>query len=524
MKRTLLFGGLLAMTVSCGPVTPQQADNVKSWAESGPYFGQTAPWGEAEIFMPELVTTHGRNGNISFLDDGRFCVFTSDESGTRFTVLEDDGWSTPRPVPWGRRQGLNDYTLGGDGRTFYWISPKPTDDADTREDFNIWKASWDAGAWTEPSPLPAPANHPDYNEIYPTATADGSVYYFCTDRPDSLHADIYVNRVENGEYSATERLPWPVNTDYIEFDFIVAPDNRYLIFASDRPGGFGQSDSYISFRRANGSWSHPINMGPAINSFGNEMRSFVAHDGSAYFFGSTRETAVPKGEVFVSEAALRYGDNDVYWIDGSIIDELRASASTTTCAAEIINRALLDGGTKAAVAALDELLRIDSGNHHFSLYELLNISQELIDDGRQDEAEIFVAALEDRFDRFRVRHGWAQILANHGQLDRALELLDDLSASGAAIDLPATLDFIYYDLAARNRSEDALRVLQAKIDRFPEIYHSYCRLAELHEQRGEIEEAIAACEQAIALNPDFRDAPALMDRLGSNRRTDHSAT
>lgn len=115
--------------------------------------------------------------------------------------------------------------------------------------------------------MPAAVNHPEYNEIYPTTTADGSIYYFCTDRPDSLHADIYVNRREDGEYSATERLSWPVNTDYIEFDFIVAPDDSYLLFASDRPGGYGQSDSYICFHRDDGSWTHPVNMGSSVNSY-----------------------------------------------------------------------------------------------------------------------------------------------------------------------------------------------------------------------------------------------------------------
>ena len=143
---------------------------------------------------------------------------------------------------------------------------------------------------------------------------------------------------------ATERLPWPINSEYGEFDFIVAPDDSYLIFASDRPGGYGQDDNYICFRRDDGRWTHPVNMGTRVNSYGNEMRSFVSHDQKAFFFGSTRRAVVPKGEVFESEAAVKYGDNDVYWIDGSIISELKETMFAKTCAAELVRQELLENG------------------------------------------------------------------------------------------------------------------------------------------------------------------------------------
>lgn len=473
--------------------------------------------------MPGLISTHGRNGNISFLDDGHLCVFTTDETGTRFTHLKDGHWTTPQQVPWGFTRGIDDYTLGGDGKTFYWQSGKLTDQNDTVKDINIWKSEWTGVEWKTPTPLPGTVNHPEFDEIYPTATADGSVYYFCSNRPDSRGADIYFNRCEKGEYSATERLPWPINSEYNELDFIVAPDDRYLIFASNRPGGYGQCDNYICFRREDGSWTHPINMGDRVNSYGNEMRSFVSHDGRYFFFGSTREAAAPKGDRFVSELATRYGDNDVYWIDASILSKLRDTMRMKQCAAKRIREELHDNGTQSAIARLRELLASGQEHYYFSLFELLDICEHLIKDGNAEDAATFYIALLDAFDAFRVQHGYALILAKHGDVEEAVSLLEKLEDAGDAIDLATTLDFLYYDLKRKGETEDAIYVMQRKIERFPDSYFAYCYLATLYERLGDTEKAIAACEKAIALNRDFSDAKEILERLISAIPSDRAS-
>ncbi len=516
MKTWHLISFAMFFELTCRPAPPQESLVPDFQAFSGPYFGQKLPRDEAQLFMPGTISTLGRNGNITFLDDGKFCVFTSDETGTRFTYLEDGRWSNPQPVPWGRKRGLNDYTLGGDGKTFYWQSTDPTDEKDTTRDVNLWKSERNGLRWTDAAPLPEVVNHPEFNEIYPTATADGSIYYFCSNRPDARRTDIYVNRADNGEYLATERLPWPINSDYGEFDFIVAPDDSYLIFSSDRPGGYGQDDNYICFRRDDGCWTHPVNMGSRVNSYGNEMRSFVTHDQKAFFFGSTRRATVPKGEVFESEAAVKYGDNDVYWIDGSIISELKEMMLAKTCAAEIVRQELEDKGLPSAIAKLEELHEAGEERFVFSLFELLDICESLLEEEKLDDAEAFYLALRETFDPFRIQHGYAQILSNHGQLERALSLLDELGNADETIDLPVTLVYLYYDLKARGNVEDAIRILQAIVEKFPDVYHPYCHLATLYESKGDFDRAKDACEKAIELNPDFTEARLILEKLSEN--------
>jgi tetratricopeptide (TPR) repeat protein len=256
-------------------------------------------------------------------------------------------------------------------------------------------------------------------------------------------------------------------------------------------------------------------MGDQVNSYGSEFRSFVTHDGRYFFFGSTRNAAVPKGEMFLAEAATKYGDNDVYWVDASLISELEETALTKSDGAEIVRQELQSRGLQAAIDKLQELHAVGEELYTFSLFELLDLCSRLLDEGRAKDAGAFYTVLGETFDTFRVQNGYAMILANHGQLEQALSLLEDLENAGEAIDLPASLDYLYYDLKARGHMEDAIRALRAKIERFPDSYHAYCYLAEMYASRGEVDKAKAACETVIKVNPGFKEARELLKKLAS---------
>jgi Tol biopolymer transport system component len=101
-------------------------------------------------------------------------------------------------------------------------------------------------------------------------------------------------------------LDAPINTEHNEHDPFIAPDGSYLIFTSDRLGGFGSADLYICFRRNDDSWSQPKNMGPTINSNEYDYCAILSPDEKYFFFSSSRS-----------------GNGDVYWVDAKIIEKLK---------------------------------------------------------------------------------------------------------------------------------------------------------------------------------------------------------
>lgn len=63
----------------------------------------------------------------------------------------------------------------------------------------------------------------------------------------------------------------------------------FLIFSSARPGGFGKTDLYISFKNKDGSWDEVKNMGEEINSPSSDFTPGLSPDGRYFFFSSARD-------------------------------------------------------------------------------------------------------------------------------------------------------------------------------------------------------------------------------------------
>jgi tetratricopeptide (TPR) repeat protein len=85
------------------------------------------------------------------------------------------------------------------------------------------------------------------------------------------------------QWTNSTLLPF-VRKEYSNTQPSVSEDGMTLYFSSNMPGGFGGADIYISKIR-NGTWSDPVNMGPAVNTPGDEMFPFILHD-TVLFFSS----------------------------------------------------------------------------------------------------------------------------------------------------------------------------------------------------------------------------------------------
>ena len=135
--------------------------------------------------------------------------------------------------------------------------------------------------------------------------------YFGSERDGSrLKADIYYSKPENDTYREAVKLPSTINTEYNDCDPLIAPDESYLIFHSDRPGGYGDHDLYIAFRLGDNTWSEPVNMGGDINTGGWEMGPSFSTDGRYLFY--TRRKSWDTSE-----------PSKIYWVDIAIIEKFK---------------------------------------------------------------------------------------------------------------------------------------------------------------------------------------------------------
>lgn len=125
----------------------------------------------------------------------------------------------------------------------------------------------------------------DSTEYYVSVAASGNIY-FASYREGQL--DLFVSKKKNGGYETPVNLGPVVNSPGNEHDPLIAPDESFLIFNSDRPGGFGEADLYIS-RSKDGKWQTPVNMGRGINTGTYEYCPYLTPDGKYLFYSSESE-------------------------------------------------------------------------------------------------------------------------------------------------------------------------------------------------------------------------------------------
>lgn len=112
--------------------------------------------------------------------------------------------------------------------------------------------------------------------------------------------DIYFSELDGFEWSEPLPIPGNINTSGQESSASFSPDERTIYFTSDRKGGFGGSDIYKATRDARGRWTNIENLGPVINTEGDEYGVYMHPDGKTLYFSSNRHTTMGGFDVFYS--------------------------------------------------------------------------------------------------------------------------------------------------------------------------------------------------------------------------------
>lgn len=111
--------------------------------------------------------------------------------------------------------------------------------------------------------------------------------------------DIYISYYTPDGWSEPQNMGDNINTDFYETAPTLSPDKRALYFVSNRPGGYGGSDLYVSYRQPNGKWGPAQNMGQGINTAGDEMAPFIHADNQTLYYTSDGLPGYGGSDIFV---------------------------------------------------------------------------------------------------------------------------------------------------------------------------------------------------------------------------------
>ena len=275
----------------------------------GPYLGQKPPGMTPELFAPGIITTDISEGCSGWGNDMEYFIFQRwiDRKPRLYIMNQNNGvWSVPELLPFVDKYQVGDFTIAPDGKTLVFASNIFIDEIGTEgEGGNIWIVEKTDTGWTEPKHIGLEINT-KYHDSYPCLTANGNLYFFSR-RPGGYgDSDLYMSEYVDGEYQVPVNLGPKLNTKYHEWDTYTAPDESYMIYCSTMPEGLGDDDLYVTFKQQDGSWSEPVHMGNEINTDKSENRPYVSPDGKYFFYTST----------------IR-GNRDIYWVDAKIIEDLK---------------------------------------------------------------------------------------------------------------------------------------------------------------------------------------------------------
>jgi outer membrane protein OmpA-like peptidoglycan-associated protein len=159
------------------------------------------------------------------------------------------------------------------------------------QEFNMWMDA-----------VPFNTINTSYNEGSACLSKDGKQLFFARcDSPDSKGScDIFVaDRKEDNSWGNVRNLGDNINTIFWDSHPSLSHTGDTLFFSSDRKGGFGMTDIYFSIKDKDGNWQLAKNMGPIINTRGQEVSPFFHHKFNVLYFSSNGHP-------------LNFGDFDIF--------------------------------------------------------------------------------------------------------------------------------------------------------------------------------------------------------------------
>ncbi|WMJ73485.1 OmpA family protein [Cytophagaceae bacterium ABcell3] len=172
---------------------------------------------------------------------------------------------------------------------------RPTDDED------IMISHRKDNGWSAPEPI-SPVINTRQNEGACTMSADGRVLVFAScNRQDSYGScDLYVSFRSGNQWTKPANMGPAINSSSWDSEPALSADGRKLFFSSDRPGGKGKEDIWVSYLDEDGEWTEAVNLGEPINTSGREVTPFIHAGGNSLYFASDTHPGMGGFDIFVS--------------------------------------------------------------------------------------------------------------------------------------------------------------------------------------------------------------------------------
>jgi len=267
-------------------------------------------WQSTPTNLGPKVNTFAHEGPGGLTPDGLSLFLNSDRTGWPFDIwvvtraTTDDDWGIPQklgePINTNFWDGVP--SLSADGLSLYFSSDRPGGYGGLND---IWLATRKTlrDSWGTPVNLGESVNSAGWDWTT-CLSADGLSLYFGSDRQGGQgELDIWITRRTDASepWAKPENLGETINSPYRDITPLLWANDLILFFTSERPGGYGKRDIWVTTRKTkDAKWGTPMNLGPPINSSNWDQLPIISPNSSFLYFSSNRPGA--------------YGGNDIWQV------------------------------------------------------------------------------------------------------------------------------------------------------------------------------------------------------------------
>jgi len=264
---------------------------IPAFTQTDPYLGQKRPGLVAQPFAPGELSKKGwvLGGDFG-PDSNEFYMVNPNQGGysAQVVVFRKDGRN------WTKHNFLQTHST--DSNRLYWK--------------NKYIERTEAG-WSKMKSIGPMFEKEDWGIMRVTKSKMGT-YVFDDYKSNDV---IRISRIKDGKRETPTLLGPEINVGKWTAHPNIAPDESYLIWDSEREGGYGDSDIYVTFKQPDGSWGKAINLGDKVNTEHADFSSWITPDGKYLFFWRSVKKTRADGTT--------YNESGKYWVSTQVIENLR---------------------------------------------------------------------------------------------------------------------------------------------------------------------------------------------------------
>ena len=166
---------------------------------------------------------------------------------------------------------------------------------------DLFYSKYHNGKWQES--IPIKELNTRANEGVHTLSLDGKTLIFtvCARGKTFGNCDLFISKKINNHWSKPKNMGATINSPYWDSQPSISSDNKTLYFSSNRPGGIGGRDIWVSHLQKNHKWSKPICLDSTVNTRADEQTPFIHADNTTLYFTSAGHPGMGGTDLYYSE-------------------------------------------------------------------------------------------------------------------------------------------------------------------------------------------------------------------------------